>query len=425
MIARTVRVSVLFALMGGPITNVADPLDATFAAMLDASEQRDVLAAEAASSLKPVLEFGDRPLTIVCLGDSVTGVYYHTGGRRAYPEMLEVAIRQAVPKAHVMVINAGISGHSTTEGLARLDRDVLMHKPDLVTISFGLNDMGRLSEDQYRTNLETLVARIREAKARVLLCTPNSVITTAGRPIEKLKRYCDVIHAIAKSLQLPVCDQFAAGESLRAKDAWAFRCTLSDEIHPNMDGHKRMAEELCRTITGQDVSLANVGPLQPALVKTRSLLENSKPVKVLAMPPFDALIGPALKELRPQATVEVTPWPTDGKSLADIEEVAKQTVRAMRPDLVIIAVPGAASAATDEEFFKSYSWIMNWSLSFGQQEWDCLVVHPSVANPDAKNPQADLIRQLVKAQELILIDRPAGNVSRAGAILDKAIRQSW
>jgi lysophospholipase L1-like esterase len=371
------------------------------------------------------LEFGEKPLTIVCLGDSVTGVYYHTGGRRAYPEMLEVAIKQAIPKANVKVINAGISGHSTPDGLARLDRDVLMHKPDLVTISFGLNDMTRLSEEQYRTNLETLVARCREAKASVVLCTPNSVITTTGRPIEKLKRFCDVIRATAKSLDVPVCDQFAAGESLREKDAWAFRCTLSDEIHPNMDGHKRMAEELCRTITGRSVSLSDVGPLQPALVKTRMLLESSNPVKILAMPPFDALIGPALKELRPDATIEVTVWPTDGKSLAELEQAAKQTVRAMKPDLVVIAVPAAATAATDEEFFRSYSWIMNWSLSFGHQEWDCLVVHPSVSNSDAQNPRSQLIRQLVKAQELTFIDRPTGDTSKIDVLFTKALRRAW
>jgi hypothetical protein len=192
-----------------------------------------------------------------------------------------------------------------------------------------------------------------------------------------------------------------------------------------MDGHKRMAEELCRTVTGKVVSLSDVGPPQPALVKTRSLLETSKPVKILAMPPFDALIGPVLKDLRPDATVEVTPWPTDGKSLSELEQAAKEIVRTKRPDFVIIAVPAAATAATDEDFVRAYSWIMNWSLSFGQQEWDCLVVHPSVASPDATHSRTDLIRQLVKAQDLILIDRPAGDASAPGAILSKAIKQAW
>ncbi|MFM9963409.1 MAG: alpha/beta fold hydrolase [Planctomycetaceae bacterium] len=384
-----------------------------------------LLVAGTDSATKPVLEFGAKPVTIVCLGDSVTGVYYHTGGRRAYPEMLEVAIKQAIPNANVKVINAGISGHSTENGLTRLDRDVLMHKPDLVTISFGLNDLTRLTEEQFGKNLETLVGRCRDANAQVVLCTPNSVITTGGRPIEKVKRYCDVIRATGQSLKLPVCDQFAAGEAFRAKDAWAFRCILSDEIHPNMDGHKLMAQELCRTITGKETSLASVGPLQPALVKTKALIESGKPVKVLAMPPFDALIGPALKQLSPSAAVEVVVWPTAGKSLAELERAANQTVRAMKPDLVIIAVPAGLMAASDEEYFRSYSWLMNWSLSFGHQEWDCLVVHPSVVTPASPDPRQELIRQLVKAQELTLIDRVTGEASSAEAIFAKGLKQAW
>jgi hypothetical protein len=202
---------------GGHDTKYADATEA-FEFVL-----AQVLTAGTASAAKPLLDFGEKPVTIVCLGDSVTGVYYHTGGRRAYPEMLEVAIKQAIPDANVKVINAGISGNSTDNGLKRLDNDVLMHKPDLVTISFGLNDMTRLTEEQFGTNLETLVSRCRDAKAQVVLCTPNSVITTGGRPIEKLKRYCDVIHKTGESLKAPVCDQFTAGESFRTKDAWAFR----------------------------------------------------------------------------------------------------------------------------------------------------------------------------------------------------------
>src|SRR5262245_298328 len=85
-----------------------------------------------------------QPLKIVCLGDSVTGVYYHTGGRRAYPEMVPLAIRKAFPQAEVTAINAGISGNSTVDALKRLDRDVLAHRPHLVTVMFGLNDMVRV-----------------------------------------------------------------------------------------------------------------------------------------------------------------------------------------------------------------------------------------------------------------------------------------
>ena len=374
----------------------------------------------------PLLEFGESPKMIVCLGDSVTGVYYHTGGRRAYPEMLEIAIRKAVPTANVKVINAGISGHSTTEGLARLDRDVLQHKPDLVTISFGLNDMTRLSEEQFGKNVESLVARCREANAQVVLCTPNAVLNTGGRPVEKLVRYCEKIRETGRTLKVPVCDQFAAGEAFReafrARDAWAWRLTLSDEIHPNMDGHKLMAVELCDTITNKKVSLADAGPSQNFLTKTNELLKQGKPVKVLAMRPFDVFVGPALKRLYPQAAVEVTTWPTEGLSLVELEQAANKLVRPLKPDLVILAVPANAAATNDEQFVRAYSWIMNWSLSFGHQKWDCVVVHPSVVTPDAAVPRGDLIRQLVNAQDLPLIDRPKGDRSSAEALFNKAVK---
>ncbi|MBI5757992.1 MAG: SGNH/GDSL hydrolase family protein [Planctomycetales bacterium] len=375
------------------------------------------------ATVKPVLGFGDKPVTIVCLGDSVTGVYYHTGGRRAYPEMLEVAIKLAVPKANVTVINAGISGNTTQDGLNRLERDVLSKKPDLVTVSFGLNDMTRIPEDQFRKNLETIIARCREAKSNVVLCTPNAVISTGGRPTDKLERYCEVIRATARDLNVAVCDQYRAGAALRTNDAWAWRTTLSDEIHPNMDGHKLMAEELCRTITGKEVSLQDVGPLAPTLRKTLALLKQEKPVRVLAMSPFDKLIGPAIKQLQSNAVVEVTAWPTEGKTLGDLERAANQIVRAMKPDLVVLAVPRTATADSDEQFVRSYSWIMNWSLSFGHQEWDCFVVHPSVVSPGPPAPRDDLVRRLIKAQDLSLLDRAAGDDTTTEGLLSKWLAQ--
>ena len=110
---------------------------------------------------------------------------------------------------------------------------------------------------------------------------------------------------------------------------------------------------------------------------------------------------------------------------AALEQSAKQTVRAMSPDLVIIAVPATSTADTDEDYVRAFAWVMNWSLSFGHQEWDCLVVHPTVANPDKPSPRADLIRQLVKAQDLFLIDRPANERLEPEELFKKLILQAW
>lgn len=98
-------------------------------------------AAPAAPRAEDLLRAGAEPVRVVCLGDSVTGVYYHTGGRRAYPEMLPIALKRLCPNAQIEVFNAGVSGNSTVDGMNRLDSDVLAHKPHLVTVMFGLNDM--------------------------------------------------------------------------------------------------------------------------------------------------------------------------------------------------------------------------------------------------------------------------------------------
>ena len=84
-----------------------------------------------------------------------------------------------------------------------------------------------------------------------------------------------------------------------------------------------------------------------------------------------------------------------------------ETARAMKPDLVALTVPLDALADNDEQLVHSISWIMNWSLSFGTQEWDCIVVQPSV---DASflsvdhMQRSELIRRLVRAQHLPLIE---------------------
>ncbi len=63
-----------------------------FAAVLCATHF--ALTAEAGVSLSTskLLAEAREPLRIVCFGDSITGAYYHSGNRRAWPEMLKVAL---------------------------------------------------------------------------------------------------------------------------------------------------------------------------------------------------------------------------------------------------------------------------------------------------------------------------------------------
>ena len=189
-------------------------------------------------------------------------------------------------------------------------------------------------------------------------------------------------------------------------------------------GHKRMATCLAQSITGQRLSLDNVPVPANPLEHTLKLLSDGKPVRVLAMAPGDEWIAPTLRSLYPKAEITVDAWPTANLKLAEIEAAAKAKVRSLKPDLVLIAVPRSAGADSDEAFANSYAWIMNWSLNFGPPTWDTVVVHPSVIETtSASTERDDLIRRLVHAQDLSLIDRPGGNTSTAQEIVLKWFQQ--
>lgn len=363
------------------------------------------------------------PVRIVCFGDSVTGVYYHTGGRRAYTDMVGIALKKSYPNADITMVNAGISGHNTENALARIEKDVLAHNPTLVTVMYGLNDMVGVPIEKYRENLKTIIAKCRERGAEVLLCTPNNVITTDRRPSTRLEEYCNAVREVGQSENVPVCDCYQQMQELREQDALNWRMLLSDEIHPNMAGHKRMAEMIARSICGRDASLDEVPPPSHPIERTLALLKAGQPVKIIAMKPFDELIRPALSAIAPDAKLEITTWDTAGKTLSQLEEEGKSLVRAAKPNLVIVAVPRAATADSDEGFIHSYAWILNWSLSFGNQEWDCVVVHPAVFEPNAPNAELnERVRKLVAAQDLTLIDRADGDQSTAEKITERFIQ---
>ena len=381
-----------------------------------------------------LLTQGSEPVRIVCFGDSITGVYYHTGGRRAWSDMLGIALQRIFPKARLQMINAGVSGNTTVAALARIERDVLAHKPHLVVVMFGMNDMAfdaqgmadaQIADRQARfgANFREIIRRCRDAGAEVLLCTPNSIYPNAGprRPQERLAKYAEEVRTVAAETKVPVADCHRTYESLHRSDPRAWMLLMSETIHPNMNGHKLFAEEMARVIGGKSVSLGDVLPAQPCLTRTLDLLRHGKLIKLVAMEPYDALVPQVLKKMKPGCEVRTTCWPTAGKTLAELENWGKG-LRGQKPDLVVVAVPaGAPAPASTEAFIRSYSWVVNWALPFGRAEWDVVAALPTVQQ---RNPSAGSADNFVKtARDIILghdvacIERSAGDTASAEELL--------
>ena len=90
------------------------------------------------------------PITIVAFGDSVTHGCF-AGGDIDYDAVYWNVLRQRINAVRnyvpVNVINASIGGTTAHGALARLEKQVLSHSPDLVIVGFGLNDInGPLQE---------------------------------------------------------------------------------------------------------------------------------------------------------------------------------------------------------------------------------------------------------------------------------------
>ena len=210
-------------------------------------------------------------------GDSTTAV--RPGAvSQVYAERLQEALVRM--GSSLNVYNAGIGGNTTRAALGRLDRDVLSHHPKVVVVMFGINDAAvdvwksppastpRVPLAEYETNLRTLVTKIREAKAKVILMTPNSLRWTPrlkevyGKPPYQpreedgfdapvLASYREVIRRLARELATGLVDVETAFLDYGRVPGQSVDDLLLDGMHPNDRGHALIAELLTPAIREQ------------------------------------------------------------------------------------------------------------------------------------------------------------------------------
>lgn len=118
------------------------------------------------TATRPKLHYGGTDKSeyevIICFGDSLTfGIGASDG--MDYPSQLERMI-------HKPLINAGLPGDTSASALARLERDVLSQKPDIVLITLGGNDLKNgVSKDITFSNLRAIVESIQRQGAKVII----------------------------------------------------------------------------------------------------------------------------------------------------------------------------------------------------------------------------------------------------------------
>jgi lysophospholipase L1-like esterase len=178
-------------------------------------------------------------LKVVCFGDSIT--------KRGYNKILGEAL-------NVDTVMSGVAGHSTSQAIRRIQKDVIDHNPDIVVIFFGTNDLRvdaprvHVTLKDYKKNLETMIQHCQKAGAKVVICTlppiniekyftrhETKLYDEQGGLQKMINNYRDTATEVAKNHNAPLVD---LNTELKKQPTWM----SPDGVHPSEQGTRIIAE---------------------------------------------------------------------------------------------------------------------------------------------------------------------------------------
>lgn len=178
-----------------------------------------------------------RTINLVGFGDSLMAGYQLAPGE-GFPEKLQAALK--VDGKDVTVANAGVSGDTTTGGLARIDWSV-PDGTDGVILELGANDALRgIPPEESEKNLDQMITRLKERGVAVLLVGMMAPPNMGG---DYAERFNPIYRKLAEKHGVALYPFFLDGVVLDAG------LKLEDGMHPNAKGVDVMVEKMKPAIT--------------------------------------------------------------------------------------------------------------------------------------------------------------------------------
>lgn len=165
---------------------------------------------------------------VLAFGDSLT-FGYGVKPSQSYPAVLSELL-------HTRVINEGISGEMSAEGLNRLPSALEKHKPHILVLCHGANDILRKRDlIVMKENVSKMIALAQEKGIYVLLVgVPTYDILSFNVP--------SLYYDVAKSHGIEIEDKSLS--KILETDA-----LKSDNVHPNADGYRLMALNIAKILS--------------------------------------------------------------------------------------------------------------------------------------------------------------------------------
>lgn len=225
----------------------------------------------------------NKPVTIAFLGDSVTQgcfeCYVPAGTKRvetifdyssAYSTRLKELLQLLYPTVQINIINSGISGDNATNGFDRLERDILAYNPDLLVVSFGLNDSTRGEEGLplYTESLEKIFSKVKALGIECIFMTQNFMNTNTSEHLQSeflrdlaadfskiqnsgmLEKYYQSAKEVAKKQGVSICDCYEKWKKLYEGGVNVTELLANKLNHPIRELHYLFAYSLLEVMFG-------------------------------------------------------------------------------------------------------------------------------------------------------------------------------
>ena len=173
---------------------------------------------------------------IICFGDSLTAGYGAAPGH-SYPDYLQQLLDSR--DYDYRVLNQGISGNTTKDGLARL-KDLLVVHPEIVVVEFGGNDVPRgLPITVTRANLDEIISTLQSAGVKVALAASTP---SPDYGPDYIRDFNETYSVAATRFNVPLLPSLLA-HVYNVPDAMQ-----EDRIHATAKGNELVADDVFRLL---------------------------------------------------------------------------------------------------------------------------------------------------------------------------------
>jgi len=170
---------------------------------------------------------------IVIFGDSLSAAY-GIQSNKGWVALLESKLKQQ--KSEYKVINASISGETTSGGLTRFDQMLKTHQPEVVVIELGANDGLRgLSLNEMQSNLNSMIAKAKAKNATVMLL---GIKIPPNYGIQYAQKFSAIYATLAQKYDLNLVPFFLDGVAGNRK------LIQDDGLHPNAVAQAKLLENI-------------------------------------------------------------------------------------------------------------------------------------------------------------------------------------